>query len=86
VPVGIGGATLPDGGERALECLFVVHDDHAQPAAGFAIDEPVRLASLSLERGHDLVQDVRDACLEILRRLVLEICDLCSHAAILSPN
>ena len=40
------------------------------------VDEPVRLDSLRASGGDDLIEDVRDAGLEILRRLVLEIRDL----------
>jgi hypothetical protein len=86
MPVGIGRAALADCGERALKCVFVLHEDDAQPPSGLMVGEPVRLDPLGAKCWHDLLTDVRDAGLEILRRLVLEIRHLCSHAAILSPR
>lgn len=84
MPVGFGGATLADACEGALQRVLILHEDDAQPPSGLAVDDPLRPDPCLLERGHDLVQDVRDAGLEILLRLVLEIGDLCSHAAILA--
>jgi hypothetical protein len=77
--VRVGGADLANGGERALERVFVVYEDHAQPTPSLAVGKPVRLDSCLPKCGHDLVQDVGDAGREVVRRFVLEVCDLCSH-------
>ena len=86
VPVRVGCAALADGGEGALQRLLVLDEHNAQSSAGFAVREPIRLDALFTEGRNDLLADVRDACLEVLGRLVFEKRDLCSHAAILSRS
>jgi hypothetical protein len=50
------------------------------------VDEPVRIDSLRASGGHDFIEDVRDAGLEILRRLVLEYVTCALMRAILSRH
>jgi hypothetical protein len=57
------------------------HD--GQPAARLAINEPGGADTGILESWHDLVQDVRNARFDVLRRLVLECDHLRVHVVLL---
>jgi len=80
MPARFGGTPLADGGEDTLQRLLVVDEEHAHPPSVLAVGHPVALHTLGLRGGDDLVDDVRHAGLELFRRLVLEVCDLDSHA------
>ena len=53
--VRIGVPALSDGGERPLQRSLVVHENHAQPPAAFAVDKPVSVDALGLECGIDSI-------------------------------
>ena len=79
--VGIRGSPFGDSGHCGVVGLVVVPDDHRQPAASFAVGEPVGADTRLFERRNDLINHVFDSSLEVGRRLVLEGDHLCVHCA-----